>query len=183
LAALAPFAAAGVPIIGLEPSCLLTLRDEYLDLFPDDSRAQAVAAQALLIEEFLTRPDARGQRPVDCLTLQAGGARVLLHGHCHAKALVGNGPMLAMLQAAGAMVTESGAGCCGMAGSFGYEKEHYGLSQQVAELALFPAVWSRPADQVLAAGMSCRSQIGDGTGRAVRHPIQVIDEWLVDSAD
>jgi FAD/FMN-containing dehydrogenase/Fe-S oxidoreductase len=175
---LAPYAAQGVPIVGLEPSCLLAMRDEYRDLFPGDARAEALGRRALLIEEFLTQRADDGLRPVDRLSLKPRRVSVLLHGHCHTKALVGDRPMLDMLGAAGATVIDSKAGCCGMAGSFGYEREHFGLSQSVGELQLFPAVRALPDAPVLAAGMSCRTQILDGTGVVARHPIQLLDEWL-----
>jgi Fe-S oxidoreductase len=170
--ALYPFAARGVPIVGLEPSCLLTLRDEYLEFFPDDAQAQAVAASALLLEEFLTegRPDEPA--PIERLTFRHEAATVLVHNHCHAKALVGSRPIGLALAATGAVVEEIDSGCCGMAGSFGYEKEHYELSMQIGEMRLFPRVrgGAGRGAVIVAPGMSCRTQIEDGTQVAAVHP-------------
>lgn len=169
----------GRHIVGLEPSCLLTLRDEYLDFFPGDPRAQRVARSSLLIEELLTEGEA-GRRPIDRLKWEAGDGPIYLHGHCHAKSLVGSAPVLAMLRAVGRPVHEIDSGCCGMAGSFGYEAEHYELSMQIGGLKLFPAVKEAEAKgaTVVAAGFSCRSQIRDGTGVVARHPIEVLAEAL-----
>jgi Fe-S oxidoreductase len=180
LEALGPYADRGIPIIGLEPSCLLTFRDEYLEFFPSDPRAAALARQGLLIEEFMTQPDGDGVLPVARLALDKGAPNVSLHGHCYVKSLVGSGPMLDMLRGAGAEVEEIDAGCCGMAGSFGYEREHFELSRSVGELALLPAVRRAAASgrEVVAAGMSCRSQIRDGTGIPARHPIEVLAALL-----
>lgn len=180
IAALFPFANEGVPIVGLEPSCLLMLRDEYLELCPNDPRAEVVASAAKLIEEYLTEPDSGGERPLDRLAVEGRVGRILFHGHCHAKALVGSQPMLEMLQAAAEKVEEIDSGCCGMAGSFGYEAEHYPLSMQIGGMKLFPAVRDAAGSgaKVAAAGTSCRTQIHDGTGCAVAHPIEVLAESL-----
>jgi Fe-S oxidoreductase len=170
VARLAPEAARGVPIAGVEPSCLLTLTEEYLALLPDDPRAQLVARQARLIEELLA--DELPGRPLD-------GRRVLFHGHCHQKALAGTAATVALLRAAGAEVAELDAGCCGMAGSFGFEAEHYALSMQIGEDRLFPAVRAAPADTLIAAtGVSCRQQIEHGTGRRARHPVELVHDAL-----
>jgi Fe-S oxidoreductase len=168
--ALAPYARAGWAIVGLEPSCLLTLRDEYLEFFPDDEDARSVAAAARLLEECLLEIQ-HGRRGTP-LVFDGSGKRVLLHNHCHSRALVGSQPMLDVLLATGAAVRESGAGCCGMAGSFGYESEHYDLSMRIGEMRLFPEV-SRAVEEgevVLAPGMSCRTQVRDGTGTEALHP-------------
>ncbi|HKZ55369.1 MAG TPA: FAD-linked oxidase C-terminal domain-containing protein [Anaerolineales bacterium] len=179
LAALADYARRGIPIVGLEPSCILTLRDEYLEFFPDDPRAKAVAASAQLIEELLTRPNASGPRPIDQLQLSRMHPSVLFHGHCHAKALVGTAPTLEMLSGASLAVEEVASGCCGMAGSFGYEVEHHPLSMQIGELHLFPAIRRRdPLAVVAASGVSCRTQILDGTGVRARHPIEILADAL-----
>jgi Fe-S oxidoreductase len=174
--ALAPYVARGLPIVGLEPSCQLTLRDEYLEFFPNDPRAEAVARASFLIEEFLTQPAADGARPVDRLRFRAPQTPWLLHGHCHAKSLVGTAPTLALLRATGAEVSEIASGCCGMAGSFGYEAEHYELSMQIGGLKLFPAVKSgvQAGAQITAHGVSCRAQIQEGTGVEARHPIEML---------
>ncbi len=173
---LAPYARSGVPIIGLEPSCLLTLRDEYLSLLPDDPAAQAVAGQALLFEEFVTREEVR---PVLEAQIEPVVRPILLHGHCHQKALIGTGPTRDLLHMTGADVSEVDSGCCGMAGSFGYEVEHYEISMRMAERRLLPAV--REVDEstiVVAPGVSCRAQIEHGSGRRALHPAEVIAQVL-----
>jgi len=180
LEALTPFVEAGIPIVGLEPSCLVTLRDEYLEFFPDDSRAEALAASSFLIEEFLTRRGGDGRRPVDRIRFRPATSPVLFHGHCQAKAIVGTAPLLEMLRSTGAPVKEIDSGCCGMAGSFGYEAEHYAVSMQIGGMRLFPAVAQGAAagEMIAAAGASCRAQILDGTGVAARHPVQVLAQML-----
>jgi len=174
VARLVGFARAGVPIVGLEPSCLLTLRDEYVDLLGSED-ARVVARQSLLLEEFLQRELAAGRRP----SFGRSGRRVLLHGHCHQKALAGMAPTVAVLKAAGFEVTEVDAGCCGMAGSFGFETEHYELSLAMARRRLVPAVQSVGADgAVCAPGVSCRQQIAHTTRRQAKHPAQLLWESL-----
>jgi FAD/FMN-containing dehydrogenase/Fe-S oxidoreductase len=171
---LAPAAARGVPIVGLEPSCLLTLRDEWVDLLRTDE-ARAVARQAFLFEEFLVRERERGLT----LPFQASNRRALLHGHCHQKALVGTGPTVAVLRWAGFEVSEVDSGCCGMAGSFGFEREHYDLSVWLGNRRLAPAVRAAPPDtEIVAPGMSCRQQIAHLTGRRARHPAEVLRSVL-----
>jgi FAD/FMN-containing dehydrogenase/Fe-S oxidoreductase len=176
--ALAPMARAGLPIIGLEPSCALTLRDEYLDLLPASAEARAVAGQTLLIEEFLAGLAERGE-----LALRwkpPNGQHVVVHGHCYQKALTTTRPLLRMLRLPGWDVAEINSGCCGMAGAFGYEAEHYALSQSIGEGRLFPAVRAAPEETLIAAsGMSCRHQIAHGTGRAARHPVELLADALV----
>jgi FAD/FMN-containing dehydrogenase/Fe-S oxidoreductase len=168
-------AARGIPIVGVEPSCLLTLRDEYAALLPDDPRAQALAAATRLPEEMLLTAIAAGR-----LTLPQdnglNGHRILFHGHCHQKALAGTAATTALLRSIpGADVVEVDAGCCGMAGSFGFEAEHYDLSMRIGELRLFPAVRAEPAETIITAtGVSCRQQIAHGTGRLARHPLEII---------
>jgi Fe-S oxidoreductase len=168
--ALAPYARAGLPIVGLEPSCLLTLRDEYLEFFPDDENARAVAAAARLLEEVLIEVDdgKRGSR----LPLRADGRKVLVHNHCHSRALIGSEAILHVLRSTGAEVRETTAGCCGMAGSFGYEREHYELSMQIGGMKLFPDVNTAVEGGaiVVAPGFSCRTQVRDGTAAAAVHP-------------
>ncbi len=167
--ALAPYARAGIPILGLEPSCLLTLRDEYLEFFPDDENARAVANATRLLEELLLED---GAARLARLNLRPSARKVLVHNHCHSRALVGSGPMLELLLGSGADVQETTAGCCGMAGSFGYEREHYGLSMQIGEMRLFPE--ARQAAEagtiIVAPGMSCRTQVRDGAGAVALHP-------------
>jgi Fe-S oxidoreductase len=168
-------AARGVPIVGVEPSCLLTLRDEYSALLPGDPRALAVAAATRLPEEVLLEAVADG-RLVLPQENPVSGHRVLFHGHCHQKALAGTAATTALLRSIpGADVIEIDAGCCGMAGSFGFEAEHYELSMSIGELRLFPAVRSEDEDTIVAAtGVSCRQQIQHGTGRPARHPLEIV---------
>src|SRR5262249_42176940 len=153
-------AARGVPVTGVEPSCLLTLRDEYLALLPGDPRVQAVADATRLPEELLLEAVTGGG-----LTLPPDnplrGRRILFHGHCHQKALAGTAATVALLRSIpGADVAEVDAGCCGMAGSFGFEAEHYELSMRIGGLRLFPAIRAEPEGTVIAAtGVSCRQQI------------------------
>jgi Fe-S oxidoreductase len=177
----------GVAIVGLEPSCLLTLRDEYPELLRSED-ARLVARHSLLLEEFLQREMAAGRGPA--LLAAAGGRadtprpRVLVHGHCHQKALVGTGPTVAVLRAAGYQVSEVDAGCCGMAGSFGFEAEHYELSLRIAGRRLVPAVKAAGDDVAICApGISCRQQVEHTTGRQALHPAQLLWEALAASPD
>lgn len=174
-------------LVGIEPSCILTFRDEYPDLVPARLREQAKAlgTRALLYDEFIMREVAAGRITSDMF--QAQPMEIWLHGHCHQKALVGVEQTAAMLRLLkGATVHVIPSGCCGMAGSFGYEKEHYKTSLAIGELVLFPAV--RRAMQegrdlphptfVAAPGTSCRQQILDGTGVKALHPIEIMRMWL-----
>ena len=168
------------PVVGVEPSCLLTLRDEYPAILPGDPRAKAVAEASRLPEELLNEAIADGR-----LTLGPIAAkRILYHGHCHLKAVTGTAATMTLLRAIpGTEVAEVDAGCCGMAGSFGFEAEHYDLSMQIGELRLFPAVRAEPAGTVIAAsGVSCRQQIAHGTGRAARHPLEIVRSALIPPA-
>jgi FAD/FMN-containing dehydrogenase/Fe-S oxidoreductase len=173
VARLAAPAAAGLPIVGVEPSCLLTLREEYPALLPGDPRVTAVAAAVRLPEELLAEAVTGGR-----LALATGGParRIVFHGHCHQKAVTGTAATVSLLRAIpGAEVTEVDAGCCGMAGSFGFEAEHYDLSMRIGELRLFPTVRAEPAETVIAAsGVSCRQQIAHGTGRTALHPLEIV---------
>jgi FAD/FMN-containing dehydrogenase/Fe-S oxidoreductase len=173
VALFAPYAKRGIPIIGTEPSCILTLRDEYRDLLPDDPNTAILAEHAFMIDEFLAKLEADGELGITWN--QAPGPEVFFHGHCHQKALIGVGPSLATLKAAGCQAKESGAGCCGMAGSFGYETEHYEVSRLIGEERLFPAVKSASTETVIAvAGVSCRQQIEHFTDRSARHIAEVL---------
>src|SRR5438876_353199 len=167
---LRPWAEAGVAVVGLGPSCLLPLRDEYVDLLRTDV-ARTVAAQSLLFEEFLGRERGRGLT----LAFAAHGRKALLHGHCHQKALVGTAPTVAALRWAGFDVSEVDSGCCGMAGSFGFEREHYDVSVRLGNRRLAPAVRAAGSDVVLVApGISCRQQIEHLTGRQAKHPAEAL---------
>lgn len=165
------------PLIGLEPSAILSFRDEYPDLAEPGLRDEAltIARHALLLEEFIVKI---APSP-DLFTTDAKTIRV--HGHCHQKALASVEPTLRMLSIPVNYKTEEiKSGCCGMAGSFGFEKEHYKLSMKVGELVLFPAVRQSGEDVIIAApGTSCRQQIKDGTGRMALHPAEIMFEALL----
>ncbi len=172
---LAPSAERGVPIIGCEPSCLLTLKEEHLSLQPGSARAQAVADQARLVDELLLEAIDDGSLRLDPGS-KVAGSRILFHGHCHQKALAGTKATVELLRRIpGAEVVELDAGCCGMAGSFGFEAEHYELSMQIGEMRLFPALRREDAGTLVAAtGVSCRQQIAHGVGREAQHPVQIV---------
>jgi Fe-S oxidoreductase len=175
--ALAPFVHRDVPVIGLEPSCLLTLRDEWQCMFPADVIAP-FAKQGLLFEEFLVAESERGAlRPSFA---EAAGKRVLLHGHCHQKAFDAMPAIERALRLIPGLVVETVASsCCGMAGAFGYEAEHFAVSMRMAEASLLPAVRKAAADTIIVAdGTSCRHQIHDGAGRAAVHVAQVLRSAL-----
>jgi Fe-S oxidoreductase len=175
VAKLAPYAEKGTPIIGLEPSCLLTLRDEYPEFIRTDA-AQKVAENSFLLEEFVAREQKAGRLS---LVSSGNGKKVLLHGHCHQKALVGTAPTIAMLKTAGYEVSEVDSGCCGMAGSFGFEKEHYDLSTKIGNRRLVPAVKAAAENVDIAApGISCRQQIEHLAGRKAKHPAELLWEGL-----
>ncbi len=169
---LSPFAELGIPIVGLEPSCLLTLRDELLYLLPKESRTAKIAENSYLFEEFIAKLADQGELDLD---FQNASEQVLLHGHCHQKSLVGTEPSLRALGLAGCQVEEVDSGCCGMAGSFGYEAEHDEISLAMGEQRLLPAVRAASENTtVVASGVSCRQQIKQGTGRVALHPVQVL---------
>ncbi len=173
---LSRYAEQGIPIVGLEPSCILTFRDEYPDLL-DDPRAERLAKGTYLIEEFLLGLHERGHLS---LPLRPGGRSVLLHGHCHQKALIGSTPSLQILRLLpDTPVEEVDSGCCGMAGSFGYEKEHYEMSLAIGNRRLFPAIKAKgPEWEIVAAGVSCRQQIAHATGRQAKHLVEVLADAL-----
>ena len=175
------------PLVGIEPSCILSFRDEYPDLVPSDMRpaAKALAANCLLFDEFIMREVAAGRISADAF--RDDPVEVWLHGHCHQKALVGVEKTAAALRLLpGAAVHVIPSGCCGMAGSFGYEKEHYRRSLEIGEMVLFPAVrqsvgsasgTSEVPAVVVAPGTSCRQQILDGTGVRAVHPVELLYDW------
>ncbi len=176
--ALLPFAERGIAIVGLEPSCLLTLRDEALVLGLGDS-AHRVSEQALLLEEFLAREAKTGALDELRLRLKPADTAILLHGHCHQKAFGLMPPVLDVIRlipnAAPELIDSS---CCGMAGSFGYEASHLEVSMQMAELSLLPAVRAKPDAIVVADGTSCRHQIEDGATRQAIHVAQLLSDHL-----
>jgi Fe-S oxidoreductase len=168
------------PLVGIEPSAILGFRDEYPDLVPEPLAATAhrLASRTLLVDEFLAREAVRGRVTPESFT--ATPRRIALHGHCHQKALSSVEPSAAILRLLpGATVETIPSGCCGMAGSFGYEREHFDVSMRIGELVLFPFVRAAAADTILAApGTSCRHQIKDGTGRAALHPVEILHAAL-----
>uniref|UniRef100_UPI00286AA29D (Fe-S)-binding protein n=1 Tax=Polaromonas sp. TaxID=1869339 RepID=UPI00286AA29D len=169
VAALLPFAEQGIAIVGLEPSCLLTLRDEMLVMGLGQA-AQTISQHALLFEEFLAREAAAGKLEELKAQLQPADQAILLHGHCHQKAFGAVSPILDVLKLIpGAQPELIESSCCGMAGSFGYEASHYEVSMQMAELSLLPAVRQQPDAIVVADGTSCRHQIRDGAQREALH--------------
>ncbi|PDT68525.1 FAD-binding and (Fe-S)-binding domain-containing protein [Bradyrhizobium sp. C9] len=172
VATYAPFAARGVPIIGLEPSCLLTLRDELLSLRSDDA-AKSVNAHALLFEEFLVREAEAGRL---ALPLGAVAGKAVVHGHCHQKSFGAFKPVEKVLRLVPDLdVKTIESSCCGMAGAFGYGAETYQASIEMAELSLLPAVRSADQDTLIVAdGTSCRHQIKDGSGRTPLHVASVL---------
>lgn len=170
------------PLVGIEPSCILSFRDEYPDLVPPNERneARTLAKNCLLYDEFILSEVHKGHISSD--KFQSDGLEVWLHGHCHQKALVGIGKTAEVLQLIpNAKVHVIPSGCCGMAGSFGYEKEHYKTSLAIGEMILFPAVRKAISQTsteipaiVSAPGTSCRQQIQDGTGVTAVHPIEIL---------
>ena len=174
------------PLVGIEPSCILSFRDEYPDLVPAEQRneAKTLAKNALLFDEFIMREMAAGRITTD--DFKPDAVEIWLHGHCHQKALVGTEKTVAALKLLqGARVHVIPSGCCGMAGSFGYEKEHYQTSLAIGEMVLFPAIRKAVAHAdgvtpciVSAPGTSCRQQILDGTGVHAVHPIEILYRWV-----
>ena len=170
------------PIVGCEPSCLYTLRDEHTTMLPDDPNVKLVAARVQQVEELLAVAIDEGRlvlSPDSWLT----GRKILYQGHCHQKAEVGTAATVALLKKIpGVQVLDLDAGCCGMAGSFGYEKEHYDISMKVGSDRLFPAINAEDENTIIAAtGTSCREQIFHGTERSAWHPLELIQEALVAS--
>ena len=177
---LADVITADAPLVGIEPSAILSFRDEYPDLVPAPLAAKAaeLARHTLLIDEFLARETDAGRISAD--SFDTTPRRILVHGHCHQKALSSLAPTTRILGLPrGHAVEVIPSGCCGMAGSFGYEAEHFDLSMQIGELVLFPAVRQAAADTLIAApGTSCRHQIKDGTARSALHPVEILHAAL-----
>jgi Fe-S oxidoreductase len=172
LAALAPYVVRGVPVIGLEPSCILGFRDEIPALIKSDV-ARRLADQALLFEEFLAREAEAGRFSP---ALREIGPRALLHGHCHQKSFDAMSAVEKVLKLVPGLAVEPiESSCCGMAGSFGYGADTIDVSLAMAELSLLPAIRNAPADAVIVAdGTSCRHQIRDGAGREALHVARVL---------
>ena len=164
------------PLIGIEPSAILTFRDEYPDLLQGElkHKAQELAKNTLLIDEFIASRFEQGKIDKHLFTLNK--AEIKLHGHCQQKAIASTAPTRKMLEIpSNYKVTEIKSGCCGMAGSFGYEKEHYELSMKIGEMVLFPAVRESSGTEIIAApGTSCRHHILEGTGKQAQHPVEIL---------
>ena len=167
------------PLIGIEPSAILTFKDEYLKLVDDKDSAETIAKNTFLIEEFISNEIAIGNIKASQFTSET--QTIKFHGHCHQKALSNQIHSFNVLNLpVNYKITIIPSGCCGMAGSFGYEKEHYDVSMQVGEQTLFPAIRKAPNTTLIAAnGTSCRHQIKDGTNRVAKHPITILKEALL----
>jgi Fe-S oxidoreductase len=169
-----------VPLVGIEPSCILTFRDEYPQLVRESFRTAAMrlAENTFLLDEFINREAQKGNIQREAFTREV--KKIRLHGHCHQKALASTAATREMLSLPfNYTVEEIPSGCCGMAGSFGYEKDHYELSMRIGELVLFPAVRASASDVLIAApGTSCRHQIFEGTGKRAYHPIEILYDAL-----
>jgi len=174
---LEPEIEAGIPVIGLEPSCVAVFRDELTNLFPHDARAQALSKQTFLLSEFLEQKLTPGAQ------LPQLPRKALLHGHCHHKSIMKMTAEESLLRRLGVDFTSPAPGCCGMAGSFGFNAEHYGISQAIGELELLPAVRQAPDDWlIIADGFSCREQIAQSTTRHALHVAEVLQLALHPSA-
>ncbi len=166
---LGPQIDSGMPFVVLEPSCASVFRDELINFFPANERALRLAKQTFLLSEFLTR-QAPGYRPP-----QFSGRQMVLHGHCHQKALMGMQDEISLLQATSAHVSMLDSGCCGMAGPFGFEKDKFEVSQALGERVLLPAVRSAAAETILISdGFSCREQIRQNSPRHALHLAEVL---------
>ncbi|WP_425657951.1 FAD-binding and (Fe-S)-binding domain-containing protein [Tenacibaculum ascidiaceicola] len=167
------------PLVGIEPSAILTFRDEYLRLADDKISAKKLSENCFTIEEFLANEHANGS--IDTTKFSNETKELKIHGHCHQKALSSTHASFSILNIPkNYKVTIMNTGCCGMAGSFGYEKEHYKVSMQVGEDTLFPKVRNCSVDtEIVAAGTSCRHQIYDGTKRLAKHPVTILREALL----
>jgi Fe-S oxidoreductase len=175
---LKPYAERGVPVVGLEPSCLLTLRDEYLVLGLDDEEVGVLAERADLFEEFLA--DELGAGRLNLSLQPIAQKRALLHGHCHQKAFAAMPAVARVLSLVpGLAVQPVESSCCGMAGAFGYQADHFDVSMAMGEASLFPAVRAAAQETLIVAdGTSCRHQIRDGTGRHPMHVARVLEQAL-----
>ena len=173
---LAPYVREGIAVVGTEPSCILTFRDEYLDLLPQNEDARILSKNSYVLDEFLLKLNKSSELKINW---KQAGPDVFYHGHCHQRSLIGNTSALQMLSLSGCNVTESGAGCCGMAGSFGYESEHYEVSRAIAEDRLLPAIRKTSSDTVIAvSGVSCRDQIEHFSDKKAKHIAQVLAEQI-----
>jgi Fe-S oxidoreductase len=168
------------PLIGVEPSCILGFRDEYPKLVDDSLRdaANTMSKYCMMVDEFIAQEIDKGNISADAFVTDT--VNIKLHGHCHQKALGTVDVSVKLLSLPQNYTVETiASGCCGMAGSFGYEKEHYEVSMQVGELVLFPTIRKDEAKSIIAApGTSCRHQIKDGTGVQAKHPVEILFEAL-----
>lgn len=181
IALLHPLITADTPLIGIEPSAILSFRDEYIDLADDDQliAARQLANNVFLIDEFIANEIEKGNISTTQFTKEK--RKIQLHGHCQQKALSSVAPSVKLLSLPENYSVEViPSGCCGMAGSFGYEKEHYDLSMKIGELVLFPSVRKQPENCIIAApGTSCRHQVKDGTGRKALHPVEILYDAFI----
>jgi len=175
--ALAPYVARGIPVVGLEPSCLFGLRDEFLSMLPDETTG-TLAMNALVFEEFLAREADAGRLALKLKPLAE--KKALLHGHCHQKAFAAMGAVERALALVPGLVVETiESSCCGMAGAFGYDAKHFDVSMKMAEASLLPKVRAaEPGTLIVADGTSCRHQIRDGAGREALHVARVLEKAL-----
>jgi Fe-S oxidoreductase len=173
---LIPFARRGLPIVGTEPSCVLTLVDEFPQ-FVRSAAARDIAAVATTVESFIARVLADNPQ---ALRFGDGQGSLLYHGHCHQKSMVGTADAMSILSACfDGRATEINSGCCGMAGSFGHEAEHYDVAKAVGEQRLFPAVRARGDARIAISGFSCRHHIEHHTGVSPRHVVEYLADALV----
>ncbi len=179
LESLTPYVERGVPIVGLEPSCVFTIKDELPVLIPGEP-SKRLAEHVQLLEEYLVTEKNAGRLNLKFRT--TGHEKVLLHGHCHQKAFDAVDSTVKLLESVPGIEVETiPSSCCGMAGSFGYQAEHYEVSMEMAELSLLPRVrQAKASEQIAACGTSCRHQIEHGSGRSVQHPLSVLRHALAD---
>ncbi|MSR78014.1 MAG: FAD-binding oxidoreductase [Candidatus Omnitrophica bacterium] len=168
---LKPFLDQGIPIIGLEPSCVSVFRDELLGLFPNHPEARKLASQTFLFGEFLGK-----QKPK--LNLRKPADQILIHGHCHQKSVLGDDNHKELFQHLGLNAEALATGCCGMAGAFGFEREHEAISIKIAEKDLFPKIRERKNIALISDGFSCREQIKSGTDHRPKHLAEFLDDWI-----
>jgi Fe-S oxidoreductase len=181
IALFGPLISEETPLIGIEPSAILSFRDEYIDLADDErlDQARELSKHVFLVDEFIAAEMEKGNISRERFSKEK--KTILLHGHCQQKALSSVSPSVKILSyPENYSVQTVPSGCCGMAGSFGYEREHYELSVKIGELVLFPAVRKQAEDGIIAApGTSCRHQIKDGTGRIAKHPAEILFDALL----
>lgn len=172
-----PYVQNGAKLVGIEPSCILSFKDDYPDLLAGNERAKAVSENTMLIEEFVLYAQEKLGAQIE---FSKPPKKVLLHGHCHQKALVGTAPAMQVLNSIpGCVVREIQTGCCGMAGSFGMEKEHYDMSMSIGEMTLFPAIRAEEGEfEMVAEGISCRQQIQHGTDKSAKHLVELLADAM-----